>query len=71
MNMLRLITNRIQLSRKRRKLREVQHWIWQVQDQIESGQAALSKAKLRESQLEAEIFGLETPDEIVRRVSHA
>lgn len=66
MNILAYAANQFTLAHKRRKLRGMNNWIAQLEDQVYSGQQALRYWKARRDQLEAQIGLITPPDEIVR-----
>lgn len=71
MNLLTYLSNRIALAAKERELRKVREFLFVLRDQVQSGQVAVRRYEAKEKQIEAEIFALESPDEIVRRGQQA
>lgn len=57
----------IALLRKRRQLREAEAFLAQVRDQIHSGRIVERQLEQKVARLQAEMFGLENPADIVRR----
>jgi hypothetical protein len=66
MNPILYIKTRLILSQKRKQLARIQHWIWELNDQVESGKKALHYWHQKADQLECEIASLEPADQIVR-----
>lgn len=67
MNILAYAANQFRLAIKRRKLRGMDEWIAQLEDQVHSGQQAIRYWREKRNQLEAQILVMEPPDEIMRR----
>ena len=69
MNPIAYIKTRIALHRKLKALKECEHFIWSLHDQIASGNRALYEAERKQAQLHAEIALLMPPDELVRQAA--
>jgi hypothetical protein len=65
--MIRYFSNLIALIAKRRKLNTINEFLFVLRDQEQSARVSIKHYEEKKRQLEAEIFGLEEPDEIVRR----
>lgn len=59
------------LKRKRRALREAEEMLAWVRDQIASGRVVEKQWQQKADKLRAEIYGLESPADIVRRAGIA
>lgn len=64
MSIISYIKNEFQLRRKQSELKKVEHWIWELRDQITSGNEAMQRAELQQAKLHAEIALLTPPDEL-------
>ena len=67
MNLIADLARRIALWRKQRELKAAKEWASSLEDQVTSGQVALYTATRRVEEIQAEVFALESPDDIVRR----
>ena len=65
--MIRYINNYFALLRKNHQLKTINEFLYVLRDQEQSARVSIKHYEEKRRQLEAEIFGLEEPDDIVRR----
>jgi predicted nucleic acid-binding Zn-ribbon protein len=68
MNFFQYLAHRRAVSRKRRALKTLNKWIFDLEDQVASGQEALRRAQRRKIQLEAQLGLLVPADELIRQL---
>ena len=61
------LAERLTLGRKRRLLAHKEEWARTLEDQIDSGRAALNAVNQEIQRLRAEVFAQEDPVDILRR----
>lgn len=66
MNLLAYLHRQRAISKRRKQLKELNHWIFSLEDQVSSGQEALRRAHQKKAQLEAQLGLLIPADELVR-----
>ncbi len=59
------------LLARRRQLRKINEWVRMLEDQVASGERSLHYWRERQRRLEAQVYALESPDDIVRRARAA